>query len=129
MEISINALAGGSEYKTIKLKGLVKGRTITALIDSGSTHCFLDAQLASNLKLVSSGPPLVVKVANGEKVQSSSLAKPVVWRMQGYEFQHQFNTLKLGGCDMVLGVDWLARFSPMEFDFKGLSVKFRKGKQ
>ena len=30
---------------------------------------------------------------------------------------------------MVLGVDWLARFSPMEFDFKGLSVKFRKGKQ
>ena len=30
---------------------------------------------------------------------------------------------------MVLGVDWLAMFSPMEFDFKGLSVRFKKGKQ
>ena len=49
--------------------------------------------------------------------------------MQGYEFQHQFNTLKLRSCDMVLGVDWLARYSPMEFDFKELSMKFRKGKQ
>ena len=30
---------------------------------------------------------------------------------------------------MVLGVDWLAMFSPMEFDFKGLSVRLKKGKQ
>ena len=27
---------------------------------------------------------------------------------------------------MVLGVDWLAKFSPMEFDFKGLSMKFKR---
>ena len=30
---------------------------------------------------------------------------------------------------MILGVDWLARYSPMEFDFNGLSMKFKKGNQ
>ena len=129
IEVSVHALAGGGEHRTIKLRGTIKGRTVTALIDSGSTHCFLDEQLAKSLGLISSGPSLMVKVANGEKIQSRGLVKPVVWKMQGYEFQHQFNTLKLGGCDMVLGVDWLARFSPMEFDFQGLRVRFKKGKQ
>ncbi|XP_071918724.1 uncharacterized protein [Coffea arabica] len=111
IEVSVHALAGGREHKTIRLKGIIKGRTITALIDSGSTHCFLDEQLARSLRLDSSGPSLVVNVASREKVQSRSLTKPVVWKMQGYEFQHQFNTLKLGGYDMVLGVDWLHKWA------------------
>ena len=70
-----------------------------------------------------------MRVANGEKLQSRNIVKPVIWKMQGYEFQHQFNTLRLGGCDMILGVDWLARYNPMEFDFRGLSMKFRKERQ
>ena len=85
--------------------------------------------MARSLKLVTKGETLSVRVANGEKLQSRNIAKPIAWRMQGYEFLHQFNTLRLGGCDMILGVDWLARNSPMEFDFRRLSMKFRKGKQ
>ncbi|XP_071924641.1 uncharacterized protein [Coffea arabica] len=129
MEVSIHALAGGGKHKTIRIKGLVQGRAITALVDSGSTHCFVDEQLAKSLKLATQGETLTVRVANGEKLQSRNITKPVVWKMQGYEFSHQFNTLRLGGCDMILGVDWLARNSPMEFDFRKLSMKFRKGKQ
>ena len=30
---------------------------------------------------------------------------------------------------MVLGVDWLARYSPIEFDFNQLIMKFPKGKE
>ena len=77
MEISIHALAGGSEHKTIRLKGVIKEIGIAALIDSGKTHCFLDEQVAKSLGLGSREHTLVVKVANGEKVQSNSLAKPV----------------------------------------------------
>lgn len=72
---------------------------------------------------------MTVNVANGEKLQSKGLVKPVTWKMQGHEFQHQSNTLKLGGYDLVLGVDSLARYSPMEFVLKKLSMKFYKGKQ
>ncbi|XP_027170262.1 uncharacterized protein LOC113770100 [Coffea eugenioides] len=128
IEVSVHALAGGAGHKTIKLKGLTKGRQVTALIDSGSTHCFIDEQLATELRLGTQGPSLLVNVANGEKVDSKGLDKPLQWEMQGHQFQHTFNTLQLGGCDMILGVDWLARHSPIEFDFKDLSMKIHQGK-
>ena len=38
VEISIHALAGGNEHKTIRLKGVIKERCITTLIDDSSTH-------------------------------------------------------------------------------------------
>ncbi|XP_027155252.1 uncharacterized protein LOC113755447 [Coffea eugenioides] len=98
IETSIHALAGGTSHKTIKLKGLVKVRQVTALIDSGSTHSFLDEQRARKLK----------------------------W---GHQFQHTFNTLRLRGCDMILGVDWLANHSPIEFNFRELNMKIHQGKQ
>nr|XP_027118736.1 uncharacterized protein LOC113735978 [Coffea arabica] len=129
IEVSIHALAGGTSHRTMKLKGLVKGRLVTALIDSGSTHCFLDEQLAKDLKLGTQGPNLVVNVANGEKVNSKGLDKPLQWEMQGHQFQHAFNTLRLGGCDMILGVDWLAKHSPIEFNFRKLSMKIHQGRQ
>ena len=64
------------------------------------------------------GAPLTVNVANGEKLESRQLQKMVGWDIQGHDFHHQFNTLRLGNCDIVLGVDWLAKYSPIEFDFK-----------
>ena len=73
IEVSVHALAGGMGHKTIKLGGLVRGRQITALIDNDSTHCFIDEQLARELKLGTQGPTLIVNVANGERVGSRGL--------------------------------------------------------
>ena len=124
IEVSIHALAGGTEHKTIKLKGRIIGREVIILVDSGSTHCFIDEKLAETLQLQTIGTPLTVNVANGEKLESRQLQGTLQWEVQGYKFQHQFNTLKLGSCHMVLGVDWLARYRPIEFDFKQLSMRF-----
>ncbi|XP_071933266.1 uncharacterized protein [Coffea arabica] len=129
IEVSIHTLAGGAGHKTIKLKGLVKGKQVTTLIDSGSTHCFLDEQLAKELKLSTQGPNLIVNVANGERVESKGLDKSMQWEMQGHQFQYAFNTLRLGGCDIILRVDWLAKHSPIEFNFKELSMMIHKGEQ
>ena len=78
MEVSSHALAKGSEHKTIRLKGVIKGRSVIALIDSGSTYCFMDEQVAKNLVLGTNGPTLTVKLANGEKMHSKSFLKSVV---------------------------------------------------
>ena len=55
MEVSIHALAAGNEHKTIRMSGIIKGKKVTRLIDSGSTYCFLDEQLAGELKLNTMG--------------------------------------------------------------------------
>ncbi|XP_027086384.1 uncharacterized protein [Coffea arabica] len=129
IEVSIHTLSGGNGHNTFKLKGVLAGRELLILVDSGSTHCFLDERLVSHLQLQVAGTPLTVRVANGERLESRQLSRPLNWKIQGHEFQHHFNTLQLGSCDMVLGVDWLARYSPIEFDFNQLSMKFSKGKE
>ncbi|XP_071907830.1 uncharacterized protein [Coffea arabica] len=102
---------------------------ILILVDSGSTHCFIDERLAETIQLPAIGNPLTVRVADGEQLESRQLQGTIQWEMQGNKFTHQFNTLKLGSYHMVLGVDWLARYSPIEFDFRQLSMKFLQGKQ
>ncbi|KAL3533589.1 hypothetical protein ACH5RR_007110 [Cinchona calisaya] len=46
--------------------------------------------------------------------------------MQDYEFRHLVRVLKLGGSDMVLGVHWLTRYSPIQMDFQQLNISFDK---
>ncbi|XP_027088576.1 uncharacterized protein [Coffea arabica] len=129
IEVSIHALAGGKEHRTFKLRGNLGRKEVLMLIESGSTHCFTNEKLAIHLQLQMTGAPLVVKVANGERLESRQLNKPLEWKVHGHKFQHNFNTLRLGSYDIVLGVDWLAKYSPIEFDFKGLNMKFHKGKE
>ncbi|KAL5716153.1 hypothetical protein ACHQM5_017882 [Ranunculus cassubicifolius] len=47
--ISLKALAGNSTFQTLKLQGTIHDQPITMLVDSGSTHNFLDSNTAKKL--------------------------------------------------------------------------------
>lgn len=44
--ISMHALAGSSHSKSMRMQGKLRGRAITILIDSGSTHNFIEPGIA-----------------------------------------------------------------------------------
>jgi hypothetical protein len=44
---TIEPLSGVPRYNTLKLKGLVQGQCMTALVDGGATHNFIDASLVA----------------------------------------------------------------------------------
>ena len=68
-EISLHALKGITNNKIIKVERKVKEGSLSILIDSGSTHSFLDDSTARKLKCQFTGtPPLSVVVANGNRV-------------------------------------------------------------
>jgi len=46
--------------------------------------------------------------------------------MQGERFEADLSLLQLGGCDVVLGVDWMKGVSPIRFDFNRMEVSFEK---
>jgi hypothetical protein len=74
--ISLHALTGISATNTMQLKITIAGTKLLALVDSGSTHTFIDDQVVSRLGLdIMLRPGLSVKVANGEKVQSYGVCK------------------------------------------------------
>ncbi|XP_038995777.1 uncharacterized protein LOC120120131 [Hibiscus syriacus] len=126
LEISINAITESVGHTTLRIQGFIKGKPINVLIDSGSTHSFVTPQWAKEGVELVHTQPLVITVANGEKLFSTARSNKVSWKMQGYDFQHDFRVLSLGGSDMVLGVDWMEVFSPIMMDFKTKTISFEK---
>lgn len=90
------------------------GHHISILVDSGSTNSFLDNQVASSLTGVQPlSSPSLATVANGGSVSCEAQIPYVEWSIQGYTFHSTLKFIPIGTYDMILGMDWLQAFSPM----------------
>ncbi|XP_030949790.1 uncharacterized protein LOC115973672 [Quercus lobata] len=93
-EITLYALVGCPTFKTVRVRGRIKKQEVVSLIDSGSTHNFLDASVLPRLQLqLDTSRVLEVKVADG-------------------------------GCEVVLGTQWLSTLGEISWDFQLLTMKF-----
>ncbi|XP_074377058.1 uncharacterized protein LOC141718578 [Apium graveolens] len=122
--ISVNALAGSQSFQTMRVQGAVNGKIINILIDSGSTHNFLDLSLAKklgcNLKEIN---PQSIIVADDSHLPCQHVYKNFIWKIQGSEFNTDVMLIPLGSCDMVLGIQWLSKLGPILWDFTDLLIK------
>ena len=74
VEINLYALTGTPTPGTMRVKGRVNGDRLVILIDTGSTHNFVDVSLISGLQLrVDVTKVLEVKVANGAIVKTQRI--------------------------------------------------------
>ncbi|GAB2257306.1 hypothetical protein Droror1_Dr00023365 [Drosera rotundifolia] len=130
-EHSIHALLSLSSLNTIRIKGRAGKVALEILIDSGSTHSFVDVTMAEKCDcVIKQTPPLLVSVADGAKVESKAICPSFRWNMHGITFTAPIRLLTLGSCDMVLGTDWLRTCGPVTFDFEDLKISFvRNGKK
>ncbi|GJT41734.1 retrotransposon-related protein [Tanacetum coccineum] len=115
-----------TEYiSAMRVRGYVGKQPLHILIDCGSTHNFLDTSSAKRLPCqLSATIPLRVDVANRSKMVSSSECKTFKWTLQGNEYEADCMLLPLGGCDMVLGIQWLSTLGDINCNFKNLTMKF-----
>ena len=125
--LSLNALADNDTYNTIRIKGNCQGQNLIILIDSGSTHSFINKATIQALKATTSKTTLLaVTVSNGNVMLCETHSPAFTWFMQSYEFKSNLRVLDLGRHDIVLGVDWLKKYSPVLFDFIKLRLSFKK---
>jgi hypothetical protein len=104
-KILLNAITGSPSPKTMRIVGIIRFRKAIILIDSGSTHNFVDTKLAAALGIQPSGKDgIKVKIANGQEVASQGRSREVEVKMQGHLFRTEFFILSLAGCDAVLGI-------------------------
>lgn len=68
--VLLSAMMGISQPQTLKLQGHIKKNNVVVLIDSGSTHNFLDAIVEKRLNIFSSPlPNMKVMVDDGKKIE------------------------------------------------------------
>lgn len=73
---------------------------------------------------IQKGPLIQVEVANGDVLVSEGSITIVSLWLQGTKFNANFFTLPLGGCDVVLGIQWLLTLGPVLWDFSQLIMSF-----
>uniref|UniRef100_A0A803KU08 Uncharacterized protein n=1 Tax=Chenopodium quinoa TaxID=63459 RepID=A0A803KU08_CHEQI len=125
-QISLQALDGVSTFHTMRMKGLIGKKCLHILLDTGSTHNFIDTPTALKLSYKVEGvPPMSVKVADGGQLRCDKVVKDLECQMQGYKFKADFLLLPLSGSNVVLGVQWFATLGPILWDFKNLVMEFK----
>uniref|UniRef100_A0A2N9HGX7 Reverse transcriptase n=1 Tax=Fagus sylvatica TaxID=28930 RepID=A0A2N9HGX7_FAGSY len=130
-EITLCALLGSTSPSTMRVIAILNGQKTVVLLDTGSTHNFMDGTLAKTLKLPIDGESnFGVRVANGQVIRTLGECKEVKFKMQGLHLKLTFNLLELGGCGIVLGTQWLSTLGVISWDFKNLVMGFmHEGKQ
>ncbi|KAK9184859.1 hypothetical protein WN943_025210 [Citrus x changshan-huyou] len=125
VEVSLKAFTGGTPQNTMRLKGNLKKHGVTILIDSGSTHNFLNPSLAKQCGcLVTTTTQFQVTVADGGVINSSRKCSHVPVNIQGFQFHLDFFLLPVSGCDIALGAEWLRSLGAILWDFSKLTMHF-----
>lgn len=127
-KISVSAVSGIAGYKTMRVRGLHEKKVLFILIDSGSTHNFMDLKMANKLgcrmKISELGN---AEVADGGQIPIRGKLENFKWSFHDTDFHDDFMIIPLGGCDMVFGIQWLETLGPITWDFKKLEMKFILG--
>ena len=113
--------------QTMKVEGSVNGQLVTILLDSDSTHNFIDSRLFKKLGWATAPTrPFEVMIADGGRVSSSGCCTNTALNIGGYTCAVDLFALPLGGCDVVLGIHWLSSISLVLWDFQLMTLQFSK---
>ena len=109
----------------MQVKGFFKKFPITILIYSGSTHKFIDPQITKQADcFVHPCSSFKVMVANGSTLPCKGKCHNVCISIGYYKFCSNMFVMPLGGCDLILGTQWLRTLGPILWDFAKLWMKF-----
>jgi len=123
--ISLHALTGTPSPQTMRVRGALEKIGVIVLMDSGSTHNFLNPQIAQRLGLrPTHAGKMVVTVANGEKINCAGVCAGVLLWLQGEPFLVDFFILPMDVCEAVLGMQWFRTLGPIWWDFARLVMRF-----
>lgn len=125
-EISLNALSGSFNPRTMRMSGSVLGHKLSIMVDDGSTNNFIQGGIAEKLGLpIEPSNEFRVFVGSGDFLWCRAVCKRVPICIQGLDITEDFFILAMEGANLVLGVQWLQTLGPVTKDHKALTMDFK----
>ncbi|XP_052734051.1 uncharacterized protein LOC128196609 [Vigna angularis] len=128
LELSLLSVGGMTQPRTMKLQGSLGDRMVLIMVDSGTSHNFISKALVEELQLeVNKGQTHPVFLGDGQRKQTQGCCQGVVLQLGGVEIEEQYHVFELGGVDVILGVDWLAKLGEVVINWGKLTMSFKQG--
>jgi hypothetical protein len=100
-----------AEYQSpmIEVEGMINSQTLAILIDSISSHSYIEPKMVESLQLPRSkhGKSWLVQLAIGARRKVNEMVKSCLIDMNGLNTKADLNILTLGSYDYLIGMDWL----------------------
>lgn len=114
-----------NHHQTLKIKGHLGTIPIIALIDSGSTHSYIKPDLVNLLSLpTTTASTLTVTTASDHPLSTTKLCENPEFQLQGHTFHGNLRVLRVNNFDLLLGMDWLNSYSPMNLYWPQEKINF-----
>ena len=124
---SLQAVAGVPMAGTMQLRVALGAAALVALLDSGSTHNFISAEVARRSGLpLRHRPRLTALVVNGERVTCEGVIRDAPLLIDGEAFPADLFVMPLAGYDVVLGTRWLGALGPIVWDLGSQRMSFQR---
>jgi hypothetical protein len=125
--ISFHALTGFSAPQMLKLIGYIKHKKVIILVDSGSTHTFIHHHISQETNCyIRDVNNFQIMIANGGYMKCGGRCENVHLQIRHHQLKSHMFSIDMGGCDIVLGVEWLHTLGPILMDFKELTMQFQQ---
>jgi hypothetical protein len=123
--ISLHALSGILAPWTLNIKGYIKRSSIMRMIDSGRNHNFIHCMLVEDLHcFVRPIYNFQILIGNGGMMKCGGRCENVKLQMGDYHLKNHMFSISMGGCDIVLSVEWLLTLGPITMDYQYLYMIF-----
>ncbi|MCO5580385.1 hypothetical protein L7F22_034252 [Adiantum nelumboides] len=99
------------QYSILEAQGDYQGKSLTFLIDSGSSHSFISPSNVKHLHLEpwSTGNKLQVSLASGLIVSCEEQIVELFFQLEGHSTSQRLRVLKMRKFQGILGMDWLSK--------------------
>jgi hypothetical protein len=125
--ISLNALTSFSTPQTLKLISYIKNQKVIILVDSGSSHNFIHRRISQEThSYIHAVNNFQILIANGGSMKCGGHCENVHLQIGDYHLKYHMFAIDMGGCDIVLGADWLRTLGHILMDFKELTMQFNQ---
>jgi hypothetical protein len=123
---TIATLSGVPRYNSLRLKGLVQGHRMIALVDGGATDNFIDASLVARRGLhIEEFERFHVAVADGYTMTCLYMIPDLEVKLGNYTMIDTFYVVDLSYTVVVLGVQWLYSLGEIGFNYHTLTMSFK----
>ena len=97
------------QFSVMEIGGTSQGKTLSFLIDSGSSHSFLSPSTIKRLGLHTQaiGRNLRISLANGSSLTTLEQVVKIGFELRGFSTYQAFRILNMGKFQGILGMDWL----------------------